>query len=318
MSSTVRLRPSTSPLSHWRSNAKGTKRGLAWTSWPLRGSKVDVYASSSWTSLVDTYGEKEVEGDNAWFESMWRLLEEAWFSRTARPRPTLVLVDGIDEAIDFAKSRCLGLVLVKAGVISKDAADFFHDHPSATVFHTYSKDRDQTSFVLRDGLLVEPLANLQPTDGLILVQRLCPPHPNSMPVPLALALDAIWKGVPSKRARVCFQEPPLAARPSSSSGWRPHTQKQNRFETHFHLWRQMRNHNESCTSCTRWFCPHRSFPYYVTPHPDSPPRRFRCPECQNHLAAGRGSFQRSTRLTDRAAEELVKRCLGVECVATTN
>lgn len=344
-----------------RSDRDRTHCGIAWTSWPLRNGQVTTYGLASWSSLATKYG-KCVEANDNWFIYAWDVLEAAWFSKSANPRPPVVLIgaqDHLEEAISFAKENRVGLVLVKTVELGEEAKTFFEEYPSASVFQTYSKENDQTFFILKDGLCIEPLANLRPAEGLMIVQRLCP---SSFPKPLSMASDIglfqdrcksidlislqeneaneIETKPLKKHRRVSFQEPPLTGidyvmKSPTRNGF-THDQafsltyrtieehdrdlmrmrQRRRFEDKFHDWRRMRNLKETCISCTCRFCPHRSFPYYVTTHPDKAPTRFRCGECQARLDSFHSSFhcsyQRSTRLTDRAAKEMMERCLNLK------
>lgn len=174
-----------------------------------------------------------------------------------------------------------------------DMMDFFEASPSSNLCRV-SHGGMNHHYILRvhdgdDGLLrIKALGGMRQSDAAILIKRsISFRYPESLRLAKAACKRPLRLGLkPSK-----ISPPTIPYVPA------------NNFAKGFHSWKRIRNRGEFCSGCKRVFCPHRSFPYYVTSSPDVAPRTFRCPECSSNRMA------RSVRLTSEACEALLKRCL---------
>lgn len=288
------------------SAAKGeSQTGVAWTRWPIvqRGQATKLFHLP--------FHRDSFRSPTEWLEVTWGELTRVWSFKDRRPDflltdLSLSSLEGFDllpllSIQDFDPLTC---------ELYEEAMGFFNTCPEASVFFCPdSCPGSTTRFVLKQQVdknihykLVEGSSSLKAfQDTLVAICRGCV---GRGPLPLAMVLASISPCSSSSETMSLLAD--KSSRPKPSLVTKPNTRDLKTKSKGLEKWKAVRNCSERCWSCGHDFCPHRNFPYYYTSHPAQLPTRFRCYEC--HQAAG-GSYRRSTRLTDGAADEMLRRTL---------
>lgn len=278
--------------------AKGeSQTGVAWTRWPIaeRGQATKL--------LHLPFHRDAFRSPMEWLEMTWGELTRVWSFKDRRPDFLLTdlplsSLEGFD-LLPLLSIQDLDLLTCE---VYDEAVEFFKTQPEASVF---AYPASTPRFVLKQVVdkrihykLVEGTSSLKTfQDSLVAIFR---GSVGRGPLPLAMVLASI----PPSSASLL---PDNSSKPKPSLVPKPNVGDLKTKSKGLERWKVVRNCSERCWSCGHDFCPHRNFPYYYTSHPAKPPARFRCDEC--HQAAG-GSYRRSTRLTDEAADEMLRRTIG--------
>jgi hypothetical protein len=291
-----------SSLLHAHSWTAASKAGVALTPWPRITSNDSPFLKCG---VNAQRGDFETVDD--WLEAVWQILNREW--KLESKTPDVMLTDfPPEEARAFAERHSLPVVRVdetfdvdEESPLVTASLGFFEERPKATVFQSYSRERDTICFVLRNfplrlqrpqkWTLVEPGWGIGPTEALIVVKQ-------------SLAGGAIPPAMTIAQAAALISEYPTPRKREEIKAVVPAG-----FEIDFQRWRAMRNKKDVCMSCGILFCPHRFFPYYHTSHPAKAPRNFKCSECKQRDILTGVRYPRSTRLTERAAQEMLERYL---------